>query len=280
MEAIKYYPGSIGEIIQGRAFGKDILLSCPINLFTKVRVFESSDPSLKKNYPKCNNFMRNILNSWGYDGLNNKLDIEISSEIPISKGFASSTADITALYLCLTELIKKEHNEKELIRQAINIEPTDSIIFKEMTLFDYKSGSYKESIGSYLEFYILVFEGKKVIDTVEFNNNIKSPLACIDDLIPDLKKAVKEKDIIKLGSISNESILRNRHRLNYNIFKEIKKIKEITNGAGIIGAHSGDLLGIIYEDEAELKKALSYKDSITAYSGYPLKTINKLNYNK
>lgn len=275
MDVIKYYPGSIGEIIQGNVAGKDVLLSCPVNLFTKVRVFESHNPTSKEKYPKCKKFMENMMKSWGYGSLCNTFDIEIKSEIPIGKGFASSTADIMALYLSLIELFKKDYKEQEIMKQAIMIEPTDSIIFSEMTLFDYKNGDFKESIGNYMEFYVFVFEGPRIVDTIEFNQKIESPLAFIDDLLPELKKAVKERNIYKLANISHQSIVRNHHRLHYDILPSIEKIIEKTDGLGIIGAHSGDFLGIIYEDELSMQAALHYKDSIPLYKGYPLMAINK-----
>jgi len=275
MDVIKYYPGSIGEIIQGNVAGKDVLLSCPVNLFTKVRVFESHNPTSKEKYPKCKKFMANMMKSWGYGSLCNTFDVEIESEIPIGKGFASSTADIMALYLSLIELFKKDYNEQEIMKQAIMIEPTDSIIFSEMTLFDYKNGDFKESIGNYMEFYVFVFEGPRIVDTIEFNQKIESPLAFIDDLLPELRKAVKERNINKLANISYQSIVRNHHRLHYDILSSVEKIIEKTDGLGIIGAHSGDFLGIIYEDELSMQAALHYKDSIPLYKGYPLMAINK-----
>lgn len=277
MQVVQCYPGSLGEIIQGKAYGKDLLLSCPVNLFTSVMVFESFSPIHRDKYPKCKKFMKNTLESWGYKCNFDELDIKINSDIPIGKGFASSTADITALYLSLIKLFNRQYNQQELIRNAIDIEPTDSIIFPEMTLFDYKNGDFKETLGSYLEFYVLAFEGQKIVDTVEFNKNVKSDLASIDDLIPNLKNAISEGNIQQLASISTESIFRNQYRLNYNILPIIKEIQNKTGGIGIIGAHSGDFLGIIYSENIKMKSALQYNMSIPGYKQYVLKTIVNCN---
>ncbi|MGH4120252.1 kinase [Clostridium sp.] len=273
MKVVQRYPGSLGEIIQGRAYGKELILSCPVNLYTSVMVFESYLPVHRNKYPKCKRFMKNILESWGYIRSYDELDIKIVSEIPIGKGFASSTADITALYLSLLKLFKREYNEQELINHTVNIEPTDSIIFPEMTLFDYKNGKFKERLGSYLEFNVLVFEGQKVIDTVGFNRSVKSDLADIEDLIPNLKHAISQGNIDKLAKISSESIFRNQCRLNYDILPIVKKIQMNTGGIGIIGAHSGDLLGIIYNENISMKRELTYGTSILGYKKYALKTI-------
>lgn len=273
MQAVQCYPGSLGEIIQGKAYGKELLLSCPVNLFTSVMVFESFLPVHRNRYPKCKKFMKNTLESWGYRRSYDHLDIKITSDIPIGKGFASSTADITALYLSLIKLFNREYDQQELIRNAIDIEPTDSIIFPQMTLFDYKNGDFQENLGSYIEFHVLAFEGQKIIDTVEFNKNVKSDLANIDDLIPNLKHAIREGSIEQLANISTESIFRNQYRLNYNILPIIKDIQNKTGGIGIIGAHSGDFLGIIYSENIMMKSVLDYNISIPGYKRYVLKTI-------
>lgn len=273
MEVVQRYPGSLGEIIQGKAYGKELILSCPVNLFTSVMVFESFLPVHRNKYPKCKRFMKNILESWGCIGNYNELDIQISSEIPIGKGFASSTADITALYLSLLKLFKREYNQQELINHTIDIEPTDSIIFPHMTLFDYKNGDFKEALGSYIEFNVLVFEGQKVIDTVGFNKNVKCDLADVEDLIPDLRQAITERNIEKLANISSESIFRNQHRLNYDILPIIKQMQIKTGGIGIIGAHSGDFLGIIYSENIKMEWAIGQGMSIPGYKRYAVKTI-------
>ena len=217
--------------------------------------------------------MKNTLESWGYRLNFDHLDIKIKSDIPIGKGFASSTADITALYLSLLKLFNREYDQHELIRNAIDIEPTDSIIFPKMTLFDYKNGNFNETLGNYLEFYVLAFEGQRVIDTVEFNKNVQSDLANIDDLIPNLKQAIKEGSIQQLADISTESIFRNQYRLNYNILPIIKEIQNKTGGIGIIGAHSGDFLGIIYSENIMMKSVFDYNISVPGYKSYVLKTI-------
>ena len=273
MQAVQCYPGSLGEIIQGKAYGKELLLSCPVNLFTRVMVFECILPVYRNKYPKCKKFMKNTLESWGYRLNFDHLDIKIKSDIPIGKGFASSTADITALYLSLLKLFNREYDQHELIRNAIDIEPTDSIIFPKMTLFDYKNGNFNETLGNYLEFYVLAFEGQRVIDTVEFNKNVQSDLANIDDLIPNLKQAIKEGSIQQLADISTESIFRNQYRLNYNILPIIKEIQNKTGGIGIIGAHSGDFLGIIYSENIMMKSVFDYNISVPGYKSYVLKTI-------
>lgn len=273
MEAVVRYPASFGEIIQGRIDHKDILCSCPINLFTEVKTFESKEPKSKYNHVKSAKFLSNLLTEWGYEDYIRNFDIEIQSNIPEGKGFASSTADLCGVYYSLLKLFNRKYEEDELIRHCINIEPTDSIIFKDMTIFDYKEGKYKRKIGSYCEFNILVFEGSRIVDTVEFNKKPLPPLSNIEDLAGKLIKGVEDNDVKTIAYCATESIIRNEGRLSYSIIPLLLKLKDEIGGYGIIGAHSGDALGIIYEGNLKMEALNKYLSLIKGYKIYNTKTI-------
>lgn len=276
MEFTVNYPGSFGEVLQGRINRKDLLLSCPVNIYTRVKVFECNNAERKFNNQKSAAFLKNILKLWDYEAHYKNFDIEMNSQIPYGKGLASSTADLCAVYYCLLKLFNKEFNEEELIEQCIKIEPTDSIIFKKMTLFDYKRGLYRKTMGDYISYNILAFEGNKVVDTVEFNKKNLPSLSDVDDLLPILEEAIKEKNLEKLAYVSTESIVRNQKRLQYEFLQQVINIKNKTSGLGIIGAHSGNVLGIIYEDSASLNYALKLGEKLDMCKMYSVKTLSAI----
>ncbi|MCX7903342.1 MAG: kinase [Caloramator sp.] len=257
------YPGSIGEVLQGRVKGKDILVSFPVNLFTQV---ELVDKALDDDNYKAKEFLKNLLSAWGIE---QKVHFKIKSSIPKGKGFASSTADLCALYHCLLKKFIKAYNQEELIKELVKIEPTDSIIFNRACAFEYKNGGYYEELGEYLEFYVWVFEGEKEVDTIEFNKSIKTPLADVSDLFDELKVAINNKDIKTLAQISTESIIRNQNRLFYPILDDCMRICKERGGLGLIGAHSGNMVGIIFESPVYLD--INFK----GYKSYLLKTLKK-----
>jgi len=276
MEVITSYPGSFGEVLQGKVYDKDMLLSCPINIYTTVKLFESKNSHKKSKWVKADKFLYNVLRSWNYEKYYDSLDLEIYSNIPSGKGMASSTADLCAAYYSLLKMFKKNFTEDDLIRQCINIEPTDSIIFREMTLFDYKRGTYREKIGDYISYNILAFEGEKNINTLEFNNKRLPELSDATDLFTILKEGLLENNIEKLSYASEESIKRNQNRLSYPWIKNIENIKKCTSGHGIIGAHSGNVLGIIYEDEEKLRSAFKFVNKENYYKVYAVKTLENV----
>ncbi|WP_251860079.1 kinase [Clostridium sp. Marseille-Q2269] len=272
MEVTSRYPGSFGEILQGNLGEKPVLVSSPINLYTYVRLFESrKQKKLYKNI-KANKFIENILIDWGYTYYINNIHIEINSKIPRGKGLASSTADLCATYKALTQLFKKNYYIEELQKNCLKIEPTDSIIFDEFTLFDYKNGSFKEKLGPYIKFYILVFQGNRIINTLDFNN-IPQKMNSIEDLIPDVTKSIEKKDIKNIAKISEESIKRNFHRLSYDYFNIVSEYKNRNGGLGIIGCHSGDALGIVYDNKEDLMRVKKKLTPIKNIKNYTLETV-------
>lgn len=277
METLTKYPGSCGEILQGKFNNLDVLLSCPVNIFTTVRLFETNIPLERYNHSKGSAFLNNILGRCGYESINKNLDIVIESDIPKGKGFAGSTADLCAIYLCALKFFKRECNIKELIEETVKVEPTDSIIFKDMTIFDYKKGLYYKTIGEYIKFYILAFEGKRAVDTIAFNNKNLPPLKDIDDVVLMVSQAIKTGDIKKLSKASSISIERNLERIDYPILDLIKCHCINSGGLGIIGAHSGDILGIIYNDKERLFYGAK-NIQIPGYKTHVLETLQRNEY--
>lgn len=278
MEAVTIYPGSCGEIIQGNLEGRDMLVSCPVNLYTTVKVVECKHPVHRHKYRKSSSLLVNILRRWGYGSLSDSFDIDIHSSIPVGKGFAGSTADLCGVYISLLKLFNKKYNITEVIEEFIKIEPTDSIIFGEMTLFDYKQGKSYEYLGPYKKFYILAFEGKRKIDTISFNKRKLPPLSPMNDTLDLLKDGIQTSDISKIALSSTLSIKRNFSRLFYDIYELVEDIMKNTGGLGIIGGHSGDVLGIIYDDRERFLYAQKYGNLIPGYLPHCLETLKNIRF--
>lgn len=279
MEKVVRYPGSIGELVQGRMDGMDLLVSCPINLFSTVRIYETKEPINRFKYSKANKMFLNLLERWKLLGYASRLDFEIESEIPVGKGFASSTADLSGIYRGLVGLFNRECTDDELAMECLKIEPSDSIIFDRLTVFDYRNGKYKEALGEYLEFELLVFEGSRFIDTIEFNSKELPSLSDLTGPLRLLKKGITERKLLHIGEASTKSILNNQHRVRYECIDEVMKIMKATGGLGIIGGHSGDVLAIIYDDKDRLNFSFNKnKTALSEYKCYTLKTLRSIKY--
>ncbi|HOR85076.1 MAG TPA: kinase, partial [Bacillota bacterium] len=159
------------------------------------------------------------------------------------------------------------------VEEFVKIEPTDSIVFRDMVLFDYKGGKHYENIGGYLKFYILAFEGSRVVDTLEFNKRDLPPLSDISDILKLVKDGIESADISKIAQASAISIRRNLNRLPYDIYNAVEKLSHATGGLGLIGGHSGNVLGIIYDDRERCMYTAKNIDAIAGCKRYLLETL-------
>lgn len=262
-------------MFQGIYKGREVLMSCPVNIFTEVTIFETDNTQLKYKHDKSNRFLQNLMKKWGLSEFEKNIDFKIKSNIPMEKGFAASTADLCGIYYSAISLFNRPFNESELIGECIKIEPTDSILFKEMTIFDYKSGNFIEKIGDYFKLYLLVFEGRRTINTVDFNKSLKPPLSSIDDIVDNFKYYYKNNKANTMLKTCTESIIRNQNRLYYEVLSEVEKIKANTDGLAVIGAHSGDMLAVVYESSKKLNDALEKITPIKGYINYKLETLTR-----
>ncbi len=88
-----------------------------------------------------------------------------------------------------------------------------------------------------------------------------------------IRDGVESADITKIAQASAISIRRNSNRLSYDIYNSVEKLNRVTGGLGLIGGHSGDVLGIIYNDRERCLYAAKNTDAIAGYKPYILETL-------
>jgi len=250
-------PASIGELIQGKIKGKEMLVSCPINIYSIVEAEvckgSASDLRNEKVYKAVEFFLKDYkIKSYELSDIK----ISINSHIPRGKGMASSTADISGTLYALSKLLSVPLKEEEIAAIAVKVEPTDSTIFSNLTLLDHLQGSFMERIAPVLPIEFLLLEGKDTIDTLKFRketNHIK--LTCdLDKHYERLKEAIIYKDISLLGKICTESAFLNQKILYKPYLEELLNIVMDCGGAGLNIAHSGSVCGVIIRKETDRVK--------------------------
>ena len=90
-------PGTCGELVQGTICGTNFLVSCPVNWFSRVTIIAAPGQrriAFPADRIKTARAVRRALQREGGAGL--AAVIEVSSGLPIGKGMASSTADLSA----------------------------------------------------------------------------------------------------------------------------------------------------------------------------------------
>ncbi|MGI6559362.1 MAG: hypothetical protein ACOX20_10685 [Limnochordia bacterium] len=96
------------------------------------------------------------------------LRVQVSSELLRGKGLASSTADIAAGVAALGGLLGRDFTPRELASVALQVEPTDGLMFPGLACFDHRRGTWQESLGSPPPMELLVFDAGGEVDTLDF----------------------------------------------------------------------------------------------------------------
>lgn len=245
-------PGSCGELVQGTWDGVNFLVPCPINLYSEVSVVlrPNSELVCLSGHNKALEAVRRTLAYIGKQELGGVLKVKTS--IPWGKGMASSTADIGASIGATAAALGIALRAQEIAELAIPIEPTDATIFPGITLFDHVRGRWRLPLGSGPEAEILVVDLGGEVDTVEFNNRPELPeLNRINEFQTRqafhlVRRGIQEKNLTLLGRGCTLSAEANQVILPKDLLADIKYWNLKRGGFGVIAAHSGTVVGLLY----------------------------------
>ena len=258
-------PGTCGELAQGVIDGNYFHITCPINLFSYVSVELAKKTEIPFNRWKTKKAVEKILKLFG-EKIN--LKVQIESEIPASKGMASSTADIVGVCLATANLLNLKISEDAISKIALSIEPTDGIMFPGIILFDHRKGKIKEYLGPAPKLKILVVDLGVRVDTIEFNKkdflkehyiNQKK----IKKAFELIKTGIRQNDIHLIGKGATMSAICNQEILYKPDLEKILDIGLKMGAVGVNAAHRGGVIGILldygFSDTELLKNKLRRK---------------------
>lgn len=265
-EVILRVPGSCGELVQGTINGQDFLISCPINLYTKVKAklvdskLAENRVLVNKKVPKTKAAVKKILQLYNYKA---GVELEIDSELEAGIGMASSTADISAAAAAVMFLIKGEIDFDLLKNICLSLEPTDSVFLEGIRFFDHRQGKKDYLLAEAPELDILIFKEKGIVDSINFNQTQK--LELLNNLKSlEVKKALQL--VIQGLKTKNEKLLASGATLSGLAHQNIlfkknldKVLKLINNQSGVYGlniAHSGTLIGVLINKNFKSQKLI------------------------
>jgi L-threonine kinase len=248
-------PGSCGELIQGRIRDEDFLVSCPVNLFSFVSLKLTKERKIKcpsRNWKAKAAFEATLklFQEHRYGGI-----IQISSQIPLSKGMASSTADIVGTCLATATALGNPISPQEIAEIAIKIEPTDGIIYPGIVVFNHRQGILKEKLTfSPPRLKILAVDLGGEIDTLHFNQRDHGKVrqkhqSKLSQALNLLRDGLAKNEPLLIGHATSISAKCNQEILPK---PELEKLLELTvesGGVGVNVAHSGSIIGMLFPEE-------------------------------
>ena len=248
-------PASCGEFVQGIIKDKEYLSSYAIDKYSVVTLEERIE-DVKKGPLKARKAIEEVFKYFNLPKKELKhISIDINSEIPISKGMASSTADIGATIKATLNLIGKNLDEYEISRLATKIEPTDSIYIKENTIFNPLDANVIKKLGILDTGKVLILEPNETLSTKyirkreNYNKLKKQNKYIIEYAFKLLEEGIKKKDLNLIGQACNISSIANENIHKKKYLNEIMDISKEYGAYGVNIAHSGTVVGILLESD-------------------------------
>ena len=258
--AIARAPGSCGELAQGMLDGNYFLVSCPIDMYSTATVEispGSGHVTAPPDAPKSRRAVELALARSDRRDVDARLTL--SSPIPRGKGMASSTADISASIAATVSAVRPgaEISPDEIASIALRIEPSDSVMLPGIALLDHKSGSMMRTLGAPPPMRVVVLDFGGNVDTLAFNGvNRDRALnrleAQFGEALSLIEAGIRANNPAPIGEGATLSAIANQQLLYKPQLDTVLRLAEEVGAVGVNAAHSGTVLGMLFEDDDSL----------------------------
>lgn len=254
-EAVKVRaPATCGELIQAHLDGEDFLVNCPIDLFAEAEVSAVGMLGLHMRSPEQHGKIIRALHRVASENQRDLSHIvHIHSPIPRGKGMASSTADITAAVAAFCKSAGIDLDDAAFGSLMTRIEPSDGVHFPGIAHVDHLEGVCHESLPVPRGLRVLVLDCGGEVDTVGFDRERSRAIyrEHRDDVVwmlDTVRDGLRDHDLRRVAQAATTSARISQQILPKPPFEAVLE-RAIHEGAlGVNCAHSGTVLGVMYED--------------------------------
>ncbi|MGD0153511.1 MAG: GHMP kinase [Thermacetogeniaceae bacterium] len=243
-------PGTCGELVQGTMSGKNFLITCPVNWYSRVTVKISGHRIL---FPadriKTAQAVRKALDREDCPGRGAVIDV--ASSLPIGKGMGSSTADLSAACFAVAAALGRRLSPEAVAEIALSIEPSDATFSRGIVLFDHVEGQIHEQLGEPIPIGLLALDFGGAVDTVEFHQrqdlaelNAANETA-VSRALELVRDGLRRQDPARLGEGATMSALANQRVLPKPRLEAIIDYAMAQGAYGVNVAHSGTVAGVL-----------------------------------
>ncbi|BCJ69305.1 L-threonine kinase BluE [Polymorphospora rubra] len=183
--------------------------------------------------------------------------LELSGDVPLGRGFGSSTSDVLAAINAVGDAYEVPVPPHTAARVAVRAETaSDSLMFGDrVVLFAQRAGEVLEDFGNPLPpMHVLGFGNRTVTDGTGVDTLALPPAlydrretAIFAELRVMLREAVATKDVALLGRVATVSTQINQRHLPIPALERILGIVAEVGAVGLQTAHSGDISGILLD---------------------------------
>ena len=194
-----------------------------------------------------------LLSYWRYPAaLGKEIRIDICSTIPVAKGMASSTADIAATAVATAHHLGHPLDEPTLARLCVSLEPTDSTLFRQLTLFDHNTAATQIACSSQPQLDLLVLESPATLLTTDYHRlprleKLYAHSASLQLAWEKVQLACETDNPRRMGEAATISAIASQHLLPKPGFDTLRRLVEECDLYGINVAHSGSVVGLMLD---------------------------------
>lgn len=265
-QAISKAPATAGELIQGTIDQIDYLVNFPIDLFSVVQVntttaFRGVRAGHPNQYTKAVAAVRKLLD---LSGQSVGLELNFLSHVPRGKGLASSTSEIAAALHGAAKLLNYQLSEATSCLINAEVEATDCVQATGINLVHQLKGHIVSSFRAPSDICVIMVDcggsvmtdkfDRKKFHYVAAQNQVRHKEA-VDLLIRGLNANCPR--LIGRAATISASI---NQQVTYK--EQLPALLDLANDAGGIGvncAHSGSVLGLMYQSSQVQQDSLFEK---------------------
>ena len=253
-------PGSCGELAQGMLDEGYFLVSCPIDMYSAATVVLSPGNGRVDapiDAPKSRRAVGLALAHFGRRDVDARL--RLSSPLPRGKGMASSTADVSAAIAATAAALGAEVDMPPtmIAKIALQVEPSDGTMLPGIAMLDHKRGSTIKTLGAPPPMRVVVLDFGGDVDTLAFNGvNRDSALKRLQpefsEALALIERGIRSRSPADIGAGATRSAVANQQLLYKPQLDAVLRLADELGAVGVNAAHSGTVLGMLFEDDNAL----------------------------
>lgn len=255
-------PGSCGELAQGTLEGIPFHITCPVDIFSLVTVeLEEKDSHFYplQSKPKASTAFQKTLD---YLGKNTGGKLMINSLLPLSKGMASSTADVAGAIEAVCYANGYTPNPSLVAEIALSVEPSDGTFFPDIVAFDHQKGKLLIPLGTPPPLDIIVLDCGGEVDTLAFNAQDRRDILkrCepqFKEAFSAIREGIAKGDTKLIGLGATISARVNQEVLFKPQLEKAQSLAREVDALGISVGHSGTVIGILLDSKKSDTKAVA-----------------------
>ena len=253
-------PGSCGELAQGMLGGDYFLVSCPIDMYATatVALFPGSGRvDAPADATKARRAVQLTLAHLGRSDLDARLTL--SSPLPRGKGMASSTADVSASIAATAAAlgVRTGISPGRIAQIALQVEPSDGVMLPGIAVLDHKRGRVSRTLGAPPPMRVVILDFGGDVDTLAFNgvnrdDALKRLQPEFGEALTLIEQGIRTGSAAKIGAGATRSAIINQCLLYKPQLDAVLRLADDVGAVGVNAAHSGTVLGMLFEDDASL----------------------------